>query len=60
MWAWLSSWLYVLLDNIPSNRVRKAISPLYTAVIIVIIIVAGVAAIYFIVITPGSTTSTYP
>ena len=59
MWAWLSAYVVALMDLIPSTRVRKAISPIYTAVIIVIIVVAGVAAIYFIVITPG-TSSTYP
>jgi len=59
IWAWLSAYVVALVDLIPSARVRKAISPLYTAVIIVVIIVAGVAAIYFVVITP-STSSTYP
>ena len=61
MWAWLSSWVIALVNLIPSTRVRKAIAPLYTIVMIVIIVVAGVAAIYFIVIYPGATTtSTYP
>ena len=60
MWAWLSSWVVALVDLIPSTRVRKAIAPLYTVVIILVIVVAGVAAIYFIVISPGSSTSTYP
>jgi len=61
MWAWLSSWAVALVDMIPSTRTRKAISPLFTYAIILIIVVAGVAAIYFIVISPGaSTTSTYP
>ena len=59
-WAWLSSWVVALVDLIPSTRTRKAISPLFTYAIILIIVVAGVAAIYFIVISPGSSTSTYP
>ena len=60
MWVWLSSWLIALSALIPSTRARKAISPLFTYAIILIIVVAGVAAIYFIVISPGSSTSTYP
>ena len=60
MWTWLSSWVVALVDVIPSTRARKAISPLLTYAIVAIIVVAGVAAIYFIVISPGSSTSTYP
>ena len=60
MWACLSAHVVALVDLIPSTKVRKAISPLYAAVIIVVIIVAGVAAIYFIVISQGPATTQYP
>jgi len=59
MWAWLGSLVVALVDLIPSARVRKAMAPLYSVVIVVIIVVAGVAAIYFIVISPGPATQ-YP
>ena len=53
MWAWLGSLVVALTELIPSARVRKAIAPFYTLVIVIFIIVAGVAAIYFIVISSG-------
>jgi len=60
MWAWLGSLVVALTDLVPSTSARKAMSQLYAIVIIVIIVAAGITAIYFIVISPGSTTSTYP
>jgi len=60
MWALLGSTLLTLTFPEPAAQSRWKLTPLISAALIVLIIAAGAFLIYFIVLAPGPTTTTYP
>jgi glucan phosphoethanolaminetransferase (alkaline phosphatase superfamily) len=61
-WGLLASFLFTIINAVPSPKVRRALTAIVTIIIVIIIIVAGVAVVYYVVISPGApyTTTIYP
>ncbi|MDA4126860.1 MAG: hypothetical protein OK452_06635 [Thaumarchaeota archaeon] len=58
--ALVNGFLSLVNGMIPKIARRRGVSPLITVIIIIGIIAVGGIAIYFLVVSTGPTTTTYP